>query len=414
MNVLIIGAGAAGSVVAKKCAMNPEVFENIHLASRTLRKCEANQAWIKERLGIEIGVSEVDADNVPQTVALINKVKPDLVINMALPYQDLNIMDACLETKTHYMDTANYEPLDVAKFEYHWQWAYREKFEQAGITAILGCGFDPGQTNIYCAWAQKNLFDEIHEIDIVDCNAGDHGKAFATNFNPEINLREVTANGRYWENGAWVETQPLEFHKTIDYPEVGEKASYLLYHEELESLVENIKGLRRIRFWMTFGDEYIKHMEVLQNVGMTRIDPVVHDGKEIIPIQFLKTLLPEPSSLADGYTGKTSIGCILTGVKAGQPCTHFVYNVCDHAETHKEVEAQAVSYTTGVPPVTGAIMLAKGLWNPGPGVFNVEELDPDPFMEEVAKQGLPWHQKTLSAGIGELTERRAKYVSKTS
>lgn len=411
MNVLIIGAGAAGSVVAKKCAMNNDVFTGIHLASRTLSKCEANQKWIKEKLGVDIAVSALDADNVAETVALIHKIKPDLVINMALPYQDLAIMDACLETKVNYMDTANYEPIDEAKFEYKWQWAYQDKFKEAGITAILGCGFDPGQTNIYCAYAQKNLFDEIHEIDIVDCNAGDHGQAFATNFNPEINLREVTQNGKYWENGQWVETHPLEFRKMINYPEVGDKASYLLYHEELESLCQNIKGLKRIRFWMTFGDEYIKHMEVLQNVGMTRIDPVIHNGQEIVPIQFLKTLLPEPSSLAEGYTGKTSIGCIMSGVKDGHAKTHFIYNVCDHAKTHDEVNAQAVSYTTGVPAVTGAIMMAKGLWNPGAGVFNVEQLDPNPFMEEVAKQGLPWHEKELSEGLGDLTERREKYAA---
>ncbi|MCB1841239.1 MAG: saccharopine dehydrogenase family protein, partial [Alphaproteobacteria bacterium] len=330
----------------------------------------------------------------------------DLVINMALPYQDLAIMDACLETKTNYMDTANYEPIDEAKFEYHWQWAYQDKFKAAGIVAILGCGFDPGQTNIYCAYAQKNLFDEIHEIDIIDCNAGNHGQAFATNFNPEINLREVTQRGKYWENGKWIETDPLEFRKMIDYPEVGEKASYLLYHEELESLVQNIKGLKRIRFWMTFGDEYIKHMEVLQNVGMTRIDPVKHNGVEIVPIQFLKTLLPEPSSLAENYTGKTSIGCIMTGLKDGKKKTVLIYNVCDHAQTHKEVQAQAVSYTTGVPPVTGAIMLAKGFWGKEPGVWNVEQLDPDPFMAEVAKQGLPWHVRELKSGLGDLTERR--------
>ncbi|MBX2833839.1 MAG: saccharopine dehydrogenase family protein [Micavibrio sp.] len=414
MNVLIIGAGAAGSVVAKKCAMNKDIFTNIHLASRSVSKCKANQKWIKERLGVDISVSAVDADNVAETVALINQVKPDLVINMALPYQDLAIMDACLETKTHYMDTANYEPIDEAKFEYHWQWAYQERFKEAGIMAILGCGFDPGQTNIYCSYAQKNLFDEIHEIDIIDCNAGDHGKAFATNFNPEINLREVTQNGKYWENGEWVHTEPLEFYKDIDFPAVGEKRGYLLYHEELESLCQNIKGLKRIRFWMTFGDAYITHMEVLQNVGMTRIDPVMHDGKEIVPIQFLKTLLPEPSSLAEGYTGKTSIGCIITGVKDDETKTHFIYNVCDHAKTHKEVEAQAVSYTTGVPPTTGAILIAKGLWNPGPGVWNVEQLDPDPFMEEVAKQGLPWESKELPEGLGDLTQRRAKYDKKVA
>ncbi len=414
MNILIIGAGGAGSVVAKKCAMNKDIFTKIHLASRTVSKCEAIQKDIKKRFGVDITISALDADNVADTVALINKLKPDLVINMALPYQDLAIMDACLETNTNYMDTANYEPIDVAKFEYHWQWAYQDRFKKAGITAILGCGFDPGQTNIYCAYAQKNLFDEIHYIDIIDCNAGDHGQAFATNFNPEINLREVTQKGKYWENGKWIETEPLEFRKMIDYPEVGEKASYLLYHEELESLVQNIKGLKRIRFWMTFGDEYIKHMEVLQNIGMTRIDPVVHNGVEIVPIQFLKTLLPEPSSLADGYTGKTSIGCVITGLKDGKEKTVLIYNVCDHAKTHAEVGAQAVSYTTGVPPVTGAIMMAKGLWGKEPGVWNVEQLDPNPFMEEVAKQGLPWHVKELPAGLGELTERRAKYEKKAA
>lgn len=414
MNVLIIGAGAAGNVVAKKCAMNRDIFKSIHLASRTLSKCEKIKKEVKELFGQDIEISALDADYVGETVALINRVKPDLVINMALPYQDLAIMDACLETKTNYMDTANYEPIDEAKFEYHWQWAYQERFKAAGIVAILGCGFDPGQTNIYCAYAQKNLFDEIHYIDIIDCNAGDHGQAFATNFNPEINLREVTQRGKYWENGRWIETEPLEYRKMIDYPAVGEKASYLLYHEELESLVQNIKGLKRIRFWMTFGDEYIKHMEVLQNVGMTRIDPVKHNGVEIVPIQFLKTLLPEPSSLAEGYTGKTSIGCIITGLKDGKEKTVLIYNVCDHAQTHKEVQAQAVSYTTGVPPVTGAIMLAKGFWGKEPGVWNVEQLDPNPFMDEVAKQGLPWHVKELEAGLGELTERRAKYEKKAA
>ncbi len=408
MIVLIIGAGAAGNVVAQKCAMNSDIFTSIHLASRTLSKCEAIQKTCKEKHGTDISVYELDADNVSDTVAVINKTKPDLVINMALPYQDLAIMDACLETKTNYMDTANYEPLDEAKFEYHWQWAYQERFKEAGITAILGCGFDPGQTNIYCAYAQKNLFDEIHYIDIVDCNAGDHGKAFATNFNPEINLREVTQRGKYWEEGQWIETDPLEFRKMINYPEVGDRASYLLYHEELESLAQNIKGLKRIRFWMTFGDEYIKHMEVLQNIGMTRIDPVVHNGVEIVPIQFLKTLLPEPSSLADDYEGKTSIGCIMTGIKDGEEKTVMIYNVCDHQKTFAEVGAQAVSYTTGVPAVTGAIMMARGEWGQEAGVFNVEQLNPDPFMAEVVKQGLPWNAVVLKEGLGELTERRKK------
>ena len=386
MDILIIGAGAAGSVVAKKCALNRDVFSKIHLASRTLSKCEK----VKAECASEISISEVDADDVAQVVALINQVKPELVINMALPYQDLPIMDACLATGVHYMDTANYEPKDEAKFCYKWQWDYRERFDKAGLTAILGCGFDPGVTNIFCAYAQKHLFDEIHTIDIVDCNAGDHGKAFATNFNPEINIREITQKGKYWENGKWIEIEPLSINKMIDYPEVGSRRSYLLYHEELESLVENIKGLKRIRFWMTFGEQYIKHLEVLQNVGMTRIDPINYNGMDIIPLQFLKALLPEPSSLAENYEGKTSIGCVFEGIKDGKKKRMMIYNVCDHAMCNKEVKAQAVSYTTGVPAATGAIMFAKKLWS-GKGVWNVEQFDPDPFLEELAKQGLPWH-----------------------
>jgi len=392
LDVLIIGAGAAGSVVAKKCAKNRDIFGRIHLASRTLAKCEKVQKSCES----EITISKLDADNVADTVALINEIKPSLVINMALPYQDLAIMDACLETGVDYMDTANYEPRDLAKFEYSWQWAYQERFKEKGIKAILGCGFDPGVTNIFCAYAQKNLFDEIHYIDIVDCNAGDHGKAFATNFNPEINIREVTQRGKYWENGQWKEIDPLSVSQMVDYPEVGQRKSYLLYHEELESLAENIKGLKRIRFWMTFGDEYIKHLTVLENIGMTRIDEVDHNGTKIIPIEFLKTLLPEPSSLSENYEGKTSIGCIIEGIKDGKKRRVMIYNVCDHADCHNEVQAQAVSYTTGVPATTGAIMVAKGIWS-GKGVFNVEQLDPDPFLEELAKQGLAWHVKELDA-----------------
>lgn len=390
MKVLIIGAGAAGSVVAKKCAMNRDVFSHIHLASRTLSKCEA----VQKACTTPIEISKLDADKVAETTALLNKVKPDLVINMALPYQDLAIMDACLQAGVHYMDTANFEPRDVAKFEYHWQWAYQDRFKNAGLTAVLGCGFDPGVTNVFCAYAQKNLFDEIHYLDIIDCNAGNHGQAFATNFNPEINLREVTQDGRYWENGQWIEFKGLSISQMIDYPEVGSRKSYAIYHEELESLVLNIKGLKRARFWMTFGDEYIKHLDVLKNVGMTRIDPVDHQGMKIIPMEFLKTLLPEPSSLAEGYTGKTSIGCIMEGIKDGKAKRVLIYNVCDHAQTNAEVGAQAVSYTTGVPPVVGAIMMARGEWS-GAGVFNVEQFNPDPFMEELAKQGLPWHVKEL-------------------
>jgi saccharopine dehydrogenase (NAD+, L-lysine-forming) len=391
LDVLIIGAGAAGSVVAKKCAKNRDVFGKIHLASRTFSKCEA----VAAACATPITISELDADNVADTVALLKTQRPQLVINMALPYQDLAIMSACLEAGVDYMDTANYEPRNEAKFEYSWQWAYHDRFRAKGLKAILGCGFDPGVTNIFCAYAQKHLFDEIHYIDIVDCNAGDHGQAFATNFNPEINIREVTQRGKYWEEGKWIEIDPLSVSQMIDYPEVGERRSYLLYHEELESLVKHINGLKRIRFWMTFGDEYIKHLDVLQNVGMTRIDPVLHKGVEIIPIEFLKTLLPEPSSLAAGYEGKTSIGCIFEGVKDGVRKRMMIYNVCDHAVCNAEVGAQAVSYTTGVPAATGAIMVAKGHWH-GTGVFNVEQLDPNAFLEELAKQGLPWHIKELS------------------
>ncbi len=384
-SILIIGAGAAGSVVAKKCAMNREVFQKIHLASRTLEKCRK----VKEECVSDITISQVDADDTAQVIRLIEKEKPDVVVNMALPYQDLPIMDACLATGVSYLDTANYEPKDEAKFSYSWQWAYQDRFRDKGIMAVLGCGFDPGVISIYCAYAQNNLLDEIHTIDIIDCNDGSHGKAFATNFNPEINIRELTQRGKYWKEGQWIEVDPLSIACMIDYPFVGPRKSYLIYHEEEESLVKNIKGLKQIRFWMTFSDNYIKHLEVLQNVGMTRIDPVMYNGVEIIPLQFLKHLLPEPSSLAENYTGKTSIGCILKGVKAGRQASYIIFNVCDHAECSRELKAQAVSYTTGVPAMTGAMMMLKGLWV-GKGVFNVEELPPEPFLDEVARQGLPW------------------------
>ncbi len=391
--ILIIGAGAAGSVVAKKCAMNREVFKKIHLASRTLDKC----LKVQKECASAITVSQVDADDTAQVIRLIEERRPDVVVNMALPYQDLPIMDACLATGVHYLDTANYEPKDEAKFSYTWQWAYQDRFKEKGIMAVLGCGFDPGVISIYCAYAQNNLFDEIETIDIFDCNDGSHGKAFATNFNPEINIREVTQRGKYWKDGTWIEIDPLSISCMIDYPQVGPRKSYLIYHEEEESLVLNIRGLKQIRFWMTFSDNYIKHLEVLQNVGMTRIDPVMYNGVEIIPLQFLKHLLPEPSSLAEDYTGRTSIGIILRGTKDGKELAYIIYNVCDHAETNREVGAQAVSYTTGVPAVTGAMMMMKGIWS-GTGVFNVEQLPPEPFLEEVARQGLPWHVQKLDAG----------------
>lgn len=388
--VLIIGAGAAGSVAAKKCAMNREVFREIHLASRTLAKCEA----VRRQCATPIDVSQVDADVVAEVEALIARVRPDIVINLALPYQDLPIMEACLATGVHYLDTANYEPRDEAKFSYGWQWAYHDRYRERGILAVLGCGFDPGVISVYCAYAQQHLFDEIHEIDIVDCNAGDHGQAFATNFNPEINIREVTQRGKYWERGRWIEIDPLSVSRTIDFPGVGPRKAYLIYHEEEESLVRYIAGLRRIRFWMTFSDNYITHLRVLQNVGMTRIDPVAYQGTQIVPLQFLKALLPEPSSLAEHYTGRTSIGAIISGVADSTPKKVIIYNVCDHEQTYREVGAQAVSYTTGVPAVTGAAMVLTGQWS-GEGVFNVEQFPPDPFLDEVSRQGLPWHVQEL-------------------
>lgn len=388
--VLIIGAGGVSNVVIHKCCQNPEVFEEICIASRTIEKCDA----IKNKLAgskTKIQTAQVDADKTQEVIALINSFKPELVINVALPYQDLTIMDACLATGVHYLDTANYEPLETPKFEYKWQWAYREKFKQAGLTALLGCGFDPGVTGVFCAYAQKHYFDEIHSIDIVDANAGDHGYPFATNFNPEINIREITANGRYYAKGEWIETDPLSLKKEYDLPQIGLKNIYLLYHEELESLAINIKGLQLIRFWMTFSDNYLNHLRVLQNVGMTSIKSIVYEGKEIVPLQFLKTILPDPASLGPRTKGKTNIGCIFQGTKDGRPKTYYVYNVCVHEECYAEVGSQAISYTTGVPAMIGAMMILKGIWKK-PGVYNVEEFDPDPFMDALNKQGLPWHE----------------------
>ena len=387
---LIIGAGGVASVAVHKCCQNSEVFEEICIASRTLSKCDA----LKEKLQggkTKIQTAKVDADNVDELIALIEKFKPDVVINLALPYQDLTIMDACLATKVHYVDTANYEPLDTAKFEYKWQWAYRKRFEEAGITALLGSGFDPGVTGVFSAYAQKHYFDEINYIDIVDANAGDHGYPFATNFNPEINIREITAKGSYWEDGEWVETEPLELKKVYDLPEIGPKDIYLLHHEELESLGKNIKGIKRIRFWMTFSEKYLTHLRVLENVGMTSIEPIDFEGQKIVPLQFLKAVLPDPASLGPRTKGKTNIGCIFQGKKDGKDKTYYVYNVCDHQECYREVGSQAISYTTGVPAMIGASMILKGLWNK-PGVHNIEEFDPDPFMEELNKWGLPWKE----------------------
>lgn len=386
--VLLIGAGGVGTVVAHKMAGMPNIFTEIMLASRTKAKCDA----IAEKIGDNrIQTAQVDADEVPQLVALIRSFTPDIVVNVALPYQDLTIMEACLETGVAYLDTANYEPKDEAKFEYKWQWAYKERFEEAGITAILGCGFDPGVTSIFTAHAAKHVFDEIHYLDIVDCNGGDHGKAFATNFNPEINIREVTQKGKYWENGEWVMTEPHEIHKPLNYPRIGERESYVIYHEELESLVKNFPTLKRARFWMTFGQEYLTHLRVIQNIGMASIEPIVYEGKEIVPIQFLKAVLPDPGELGENYEGETSIGCRIRGMKDGQEKTYYIYNNCSHEAAYAETGAQGVSYTTGVPATIGAMMYLQGLWKK-PGVWNVEDFNPDPFMKALNENGLPWRE----------------------
>lgn len=387
---LIIGAGGVASVVVHKCCQNPEVFEEICIASRTLSKCDALKAKL-DGGKTKIQTAQVDADHTEEVAALIRRFQPDIVINVALPYQDLTIMDACLETGVDYVDTANYEPLDTAKFEYKWQWAYRERFEKAGITALLGSGFDPGVTGVFSAYAAKHYFDEIHSIDIVDANAGDHGYPFATNFNPEINIREVTANGSYFKDGQFIETPPLSIKRVYNLPEIGPKDIYLLHHEEMESLALNIKGIRQIRFWMTFSQNYLTHLKVLENVGMTSIEPIDFEGQKIVPLQFLKAVLPDPASLGPRTKGKTNIGCIFQGVKDGKPRTYYVYNVCDHQACYREVGSQAISYTTGVPAMIGAAMVMTGKWKK-PGVYNIEEFDPDPFMDALNRFGLPWQE----------------------
>ncbi len=385
---LMIGAGGVAGVVAHKCCQNPQVFKELCIASRTLSKCNALKAKLAGSK-TKVTTAQLNANNTAEIIALIEQFKPDIVINVALPYQDLTIMEACLATKVHYLDTANYEPPDTAKFEYKWQWAYREKFTQAGITAILGSGFDPGVTGVFSAYAQKHYFDEIHTIDIVDANAGDHGYAFATNFNPEINIREVTANGSYFENGKFIETAPMSIKRVYNLPQIGPKDIYLLHHEEMESLAQNIKGIRRIRFWMTFSESYLTHLKVLENVGMTSIQPIDFEGKQIVPLQFLKAVLPDPATLGPRTKGKTNIGCIFTGIKDGKEKSYYIYNVCDHQACYAEVGSQAISYTTGVPAMIGAMMVLTGKWN-RPGVYNVEEFDPDPFMEALNENGLPW------------------------
>ena len=390
--VVIIGAGGVGRVTAFKCAQNSDIFTEIVLASRTQSKCDDIAKDIKDQIGVTVKTDQVDADHVDQVVALFKKHNPKMVINVALPYQDLTIMDACLEAGVHYLDTANYEPPEEAKFEYKWQWAYQDRFKEAGLTAVLGCGFDPGVTGVFTSRAAKHFFDEIHYLDIVDCNAGDHGKAFATNFNPEINIREITQKGKYWEDGKWVETKPFEFRKDLDYPNVGKRPSYLLYHEELESLVKNYPTIKRARFWMTFGDEYLTHLRVIQNIGMASIEPVNYEGKEIVPLQFLKAVLPNPGDLGENYEGETSIGCRIRGVKDGKEKTYYIWNNCSHKAAYDETGAQGVSYTTGVPAMVGAYMMLTGEWS-GAGVYNVEEFNSDPFLEKLATSGLPWHEK---------------------
>lgn len=388
--VMIIGAGGVGNVVAQKCAQLPDTFSDIVLASRTVEKCDAIAAGVKEKTGRDIRTAQVDADCVPELAALLRAERPFLVINVALPYQDLTIMDACLEAGVHYMDTANYEPLETAKFEYKWQWAYQERFEKAGLTALLGSGFDPGATNMFTAHLAKHYFDEIHYLDIIDVNGGDHGYPFATNFNPEINIREVSAECRHWEDGAFVTTPPMSRRAQFTCPDgVGTFNIYRMYHEELESLVKHFPSLRRAQFWMSFSDNYLKHLEVLENVGMTGIEPVEYNGQQIVPIQFLATLLPDPSTLGPRTKGKTCIGTVVQGVKDGREKTLYCYQICDHEACYAEVNSQAISYTTGVPAMIGAKMMIEGHWL-RPGVFNIEQFDPDPFMADMNLHGLPW------------------------
>ncbi len=393
-STLIIGAGGVGNVVAHKCAQVPEVFGPITLASRTVSKCDRIAADVKAATGVEIEAAAVDADNIGETADLIRRTGAKVVINVALPYQDLSIMEACLQAGAHYLDTANYEPLEDAKFEYKWQWAYQDRFREAGLTALLGSGFDPGVTNVFCAYAQKHFFDEVHYIDILDANAGDHGYPFATNFNPEINIREITARGRYWDRGEWLETDPLSWSMKFDFPEIGERKVFLLYHEELESLCRNMNGLKRIRFWMTFSDNYLNHLKVLENVGMTAIKPVPFQDQLVVPLQFLRSVLPDPASLGPRTKGKTNIGCVIEGVKDGKAARHYLYNICDHEECYREVKSQAISYTTGVPAMIGARMILEGHWLE-PGVWNMEQRDPDPFMQALNEHGLPWQHEPL-------------------
>jgi saccharopine dehydrogenase (NAD+, L-lysine-forming) len=396
--VLVIGAGGVGSVAVNKMAMWSDMFSEITLASRRVSKCDAIAASVKSRTGVTIATAELDANDIEATTRLIEKTDASLVVNLALPYQDLNIMEACIIAGANYLDTANYEPLDEAKFEYHWQWAYQEKFEKAGLTALLGSGFDPGVTNVFTAYIAKHHMDNMQTLDILDCNGGDHGQPFATNFNPEINIREVTAPARHWQNGAWVETPALSHKQRFDFPQVGARNMYLMYHEELESLSKHFPELTRARFWMTFGDAYLTHLNVLENIGMTSIEPILYEGQEIVPLKFLKAILPEPSGLGETTKGKTCIGNIVSGIHEGKPKTVYLYNVCDHEDCFAEVGSQAVSYTTGVPAMIGASLILDKSWRK-PGVWNMEQFDPDPFMDRLNLYGLPWHVTELPAAL---------------
>lgn len=387
---LVIGCGGVARVAIAKCCQHSDIFSELCIASRTKSKCDAARD-ANAKSATKITTARVDASNVPELTALILREKPDVVLNLALPYQDLTVMDACLAAKVNYVDTANYEPEDTAKFEYRWQWAYRARYEKAGLTALLGSGFDPGVTSVFSAYALKHQFDTIEYIDILDCNAGDNGYPFATNFNPEINIREVSAKGSYWQDGRWVETEPMEIKRSYDFPYIGKKDMYLLHHEEIESLALNIPGIKRIRFFMTFGESYLNHLRCLKDVGMTSIEPIDFEGRRIVPLQFLKAVLPDPASLGPRTKGKTNIGCIFHGTKDGKKKDYYLYNVCDHQECYREVGSQAVAYTTGVPAMIGAMMLMTGKWSK-PGVHNIEEFDPDPFMDELNKCGLPWHE----------------------
>ncbi len=398
--VLVIGAGGVSSVCVHKMAFNTDIFSDIHLASRTKTKCDAIAASVKQRAGVDVATYEIDAEEVPAMVNLIRKIEPSLVVNLALPYQDLPIMDACLEAGVHYLDTANYEPRDTAKFEYHWQWAYHDRFKKAGLMALLGSGFDPGVTSVFTMWLKKHRLKTIRQLDILDCNGGDHGQAFATNFNPEINIREVTAPARHWENGSFIETPALSKKVEFDFEAVGPKNMYMMYHEELESLSKFLPELERGRFWMTFGDEYIKHLTVLQNVGMTGIDPIKYQGQEIVPLQFLAAVLPKPETLGETTKGKTNIGVIATGeaLDGSGEKTFYINNICDHEDAYAETGNQAVSYTTGVPAMIGSALVVQDIWR-GDGVFNMEEMDPDPFMEMLNEHGLPWNVKELDGPV---------------